>query len=78
VLTLLVLSAGVSVLAGSPRFLLAKGAALTAVWGTWFLLSLRGRRPLTFSAARVFGPSCAATFPEHVTAGTIAVVAGSP
>jgi intracellular septation protein A len=40
VLTLLVLSAGVSVLAGSPRFLLAKDAVLTAVWGTWFLLSL--------------------------------------
>ena len=52
VLTLLVLSAGVSVLAGSPRFLLAKDAALTAVWGTWFLLSLRGRRPLTFRFTR--------------------------
>ena len=34
VLTLLVLSAGVAVLAGSPRFLLAKDAALTAVWGS--------------------------------------------
>jgi membrane associated rhomboid family serine protease len=52
VLTLLVLSAGVSVLAGSSRFLLAKDAALTAVWGTWFLLSLRGRRPLTFRFTR--------------------------
>ena len=52
VLTLLVLSAGVSVLAGSPRFLLAKDAVLTAVWGTWFLLSLRGRRPLTFRFTR--------------------------
>jgi hypothetical protein len=30
---LLVLSAGVSVIAGSPRFLLAKDALLTAVWG---------------------------------------------
>jgi hypothetical protein len=52
VVILLVLSAGVSVLAGSPRFLLAKDAVLTAVWGTWFLLSLRGRRPLTFRFTR--------------------------
>ena len=52
VVILLVLSAGVSVLAGSPRFLLAKDAVLTAVWGTWFLLSLRDRRPLTFRFTR--------------------------
>lgn len=37
VLILLVVGAGVSVLAGSQRFLLAKDAVLTAVWGTWFL-----------------------------------------
>ena len=52
VVILLVLSAGVSVIAGGPRFLLAKDAVLTAVWGTWFLLSLRGHRPLTFRFAR--------------------------
>ena len=63
VVILLVLSAGVSVIAGSPRFLLAKDAVLTAVWGTWFLLSLRGHRPLTFrftrtllEAHRIFDP----------------------
>ena len=52
VLTLLVLSAGLSVIAGSPRFLLAKDAALTAVWGAWFITSLRARRPLTFRFTR--------------------------
>ncbi len=52
VLLLLALSAGVSVLAGTPRFLLAKDAALTAVWGIWFVLSLRARRPLTFRFTR--------------------------
>jgi hypothetical protein len=63
VVIFLVLSAGVSVIAGSPRFLLAKDAVLTAVWGTWFLLSLRGHRPLTFrftrpllEAHRIFDP----------------------
>ena len=63
VVILLVLSAGVSVIAGGPRFLLAKDAVLTAVWGTWFLLSLRGHRPLTFrftrpllEAHRIFDP----------------------
>ncbi|HEY4852552.1 MAG TPA: VC0807 family protein [Streptosporangiaceae bacterium] len=63
VVILLVLSAGVSVIAGSPRFLLAKDAVLTAVRGTWFLLSLRGHRPLTFrftrpllEAHRIFDP----------------------
>jgi len=42
------LSTGVSVIAGSPRFLLAKDAALTAVWAAWFFFTLRVRRPLTF------------------------------
>ena len=52
VLTLLVLSAGVSMIVGSPRWLLAKDAGLTAVWGIWFLLSVRGPRPLTFRFTR--------------------------
>ncbi len=63
VVALLMLSAAVSVIAGSPRLLLAKDAVLTAVWGAWFLLSLRGHRPLTFrftrpllEAHRIFDP----------------------
>jgi hypothetical protein len=64
VLVLLVVSAGFSTVAGSPRFLLAKDAALTTGWGCWFLLSLRARRPLTYrftrpllESHRVFDPS---------------------
>ncbi len=52
VLTLLVLSTAVSVVAGSARFLLAKDAALTTIWGAWFLLSLRARRPLAYQFSR--------------------------
>lgn len=46
--TMLVVSIGVSLLAGSPRFLLAKEAWLTALAGVWFLASLRARRPLAY------------------------------
>lgn len=52
VLTLLVLSTAVSVIAGNARFLLAKDAVLTTVWGAWFFLSLRARRPLTYQFTR--------------------------
>ena len=44
----LLASVGVSLLAGSPRFLLAKEAWLTAFAGAWFLASLRARRPLAY------------------------------
>jgi hypothetical protein len=52
VIVLLLLSSALSLVTGSPRFLLAKDAALTAVWGAWFFLSLRARRPLTFRFSR--------------------------
>jgi Rhomboid family len=52
VLTLLVLSAALSVIAGSARFLLAKDAALTTVWGAWFFVSLWARRPLAYEFTR--------------------------
>ena len=51
-MTMLLLSAGVSLLTGSPRFLLAKDGWLTGVTGVWMLLSVRGQRPLTFLFAR--------------------------
>jgi hypothetical protein len=51
-LSMLLLSAGVSLLTGSPRVLLAKDGALTGVSGVWMLLSVRSRRPLTFLFAR--------------------------
>jgi hypothetical protein len=51
-LTMLLLSSAVSLLNGSPRFLLAKDGRLTAVTGIWMLCSVRSRRPLTFLFAR--------------------------
>ncbi len=39
---------GVSLLAGSTQFLLARGALLTGVTGLWFIASLWGRRPLAY------------------------------
>jgi hypothetical protein len=50
--TLLLLSSGVSLLSGSPRFLLARDGGITAITGIWFFASLLGKRPLTFSFAR--------------------------
>lgn len=52
VLAVLLLSAGVSLIDGSPRFLAAKDSVLTAAWGGWFFISLRARRPLTFRFSR--------------------------
>ncbi len=51
-LTTMLAGVGVSLIAGSPRFLLAKEAWVTAVTGAWFLISARGRRPLAFLFAR--------------------------
>jgi hypothetical protein len=51
-LSMLLLGVGVSLLTGSPRFLLAKDGALTGVSGIWMLISVRSRRPLTFLFAR--------------------------
>ncbi len=51
-LSMLLLSAGVSLLSGSPRFLLAKDGWLTGVSGLWMLCSVRARRPLTYLFAR--------------------------
>lgn len=52
VMALLLLSVGVSFISGSPRFLLAKDGWFTAIWGAWFFVSLRGKRPLTFVFSR--------------------------
>lgn len=51
-MAILLLSAGVALLTGSPRFLLAKDGWLTGVSGVWMLLSVRSQRPLTFLFAR--------------------------
>ncbi len=52
VLTTMILGVGVSLTAGSPRFLLAKEALATGVGGAWFLASTRSNRPLAFLFAR--------------------------
>ncbi len=39
---------GVSLLAGSTQFLLARGALLTGITGLWFIASLWARRPLAY------------------------------
>lgn len=64
VMALLLLSAGVSLLSGSPRVLLARDGWLTGAWALWFFLSLRTRRPVTFAFSqpllegrRVFDPA---------------------
>ena len=48
VMTTMLMGVGIAVIAGSPRFLLATEAWVTAVGGAWFLVSARGRRPLAF------------------------------
>ena len=52
VMTTMLIGVGVAVIAGNPRFLLAKEGWVTAVGGVWFLLSARGTQPLAFLFAR--------------------------
>jgi hypothetical protein len=47
------LSAIVSLISGSPRFLLAKEGFLTAAAGIWLLATSWGRRPVVFHFARM-------------------------
>ncbi len=42
----------VSLAAHNARFMLAKDAVITAVWGCWFLFSVGARRPAAFVFAR--------------------------
>jgi intracellular septation protein A len=51
-LSTMLLGVAVALIAGSPRFLLAKEAWVTAAVGVWFVLSARGSRPLSFVFAR--------------------------
>lgn len=53
--TVLVLSALVTLVAGSPRFLLARDAFVTGLTGVWFIASCRGPRPLAYLFARAVG-----------------------
>ncbi|MGZ4196729.1 MAG: VC0807 family protein [Solirubrobacteraceae bacterium] len=51
-LSTMLFGVAVALVAGSPRFLLAKEAWVTAAVGVWFMLSARGSRPLSFEFAR--------------------------
>jgi hypothetical protein len=51
-LSMLVLSTLVSLIGGSPRFLLAREGWLTGVTGIWFIASVRTTRPLAFHYTR--------------------------
>lgn len=53
--TMLVLSTLVSLIAGSPRFLLARDAWLTGLTGIWFIASCWAPRPLAYHFARAVG-----------------------
>lgn len=52
ILATLALSAGLSLLTGSPRVLLARDGLLTGAWAAYMYLSLLGRRPATFVVSR--------------------------
>jgi len=52
VLATIVASILVSILARDPRFVLAKDGLITGLWGLWFLVSVRARRPAAFTFAR--------------------------
>jgi hypothetical protein len=54
VLTTLAASVCASVIAHSPRFLLAKEGLITGVWAAWFLASTGTRSPAAFTLARPF------------------------
>lgn len=53
--TVLVLSTALALVAGSPRFLLAKDAWVTGAVGVWFIASCWARRPLAYVFARAVG-----------------------
>jgi len=52
VMSTMLASAGFSFVTGSTRFVLAKDGWITGLWGLWFLLSARGRRPAAFLFSR--------------------------
>lgn len=52
VVATIVASIGLSLITRQPRFLLAKDGLITGLWGVWFLVSVRARRPAAFVFAR--------------------------
>jgi intracellular septation protein A len=52
VLATIVLTVGLSLVAHNPRFLLARDGVITGLWGLWFFVTLRARRPAAFLFAK--------------------------
>jgi hypothetical protein len=52
VMTTMLASIGVSFLTGDTRFILAKDGWMTGIWGVWFLVTARSRRPAAFIFTR--------------------------
>jgi hypothetical protein len=52
VLATIVLTVVLSLVAHNPRFLLARDGLITALWGFWFIATVRGSRPAAFLFAR--------------------------
>lgn len=52
VMATMLVSILVSVIAGSPRFLLAKDGLITGLWGVWMVSSVRAGRPAALVFAR--------------------------
>jgi hypothetical protein len=52
VVATIVLSVCLSLIAHSPRFVLAREGLITGLWGIWFVASIRARRPAAFVLAR--------------------------
>lgn len=52
VVATIVLTVALSLVAHDPRFLLARDGLVTGLWGLWFFITLRGRRPAAFLFAK--------------------------
>lgn len=64
----------VSVIAHSPRFLLAKDGLITGAWGLWFMATLRAPRP----AAYIFGRPLMEALPIYTAGRWDALWEGEP
>jgi membrane associated rhomboid family serine protease len=76
VIAMMLLGVSVSLITGRPQFLLAKEGWITGLWGAWFLISLRSRRPLAFTFSRQLVEGRRTPGPR--AAGRLAAPGGAP
>ena len=72
VLATMALTTGISLITGSPRFLLAREGLLTAAWAGWFFASLRSQRPLTYQFSRPLLEGRDVFVPRTIRGATVA------